>query len=124
MQRLAGIENVAIGIDAGKHGGITLESAKAEKGFNGARGAVDGLLAGAASFNNLVDESVIARIAQQLQIGHFVQLSGLRGEDATLLAAPIQQALDFRNIPFLDHRADGDAARGKSGGSELQIFQT
>ena len=107
-QRFARIENVAIRVDARKHRGKALEVAEAQKRFDGARRPVDRLDVLHAPLDDFSDQFEIARIFDQSQIGHFFVQRALRCEHKPLFACPVQNAFDLADIPFFDHRADGD----------------
>src|SRR5690242_17273850 len=73
-QGFAGVENVAIEINTGEHGGEALEIAEPQKRLDGERRSVDGLNILAAPLDNFSDQLEIAGIFDQAKIGHlFVQ---------------------------------------------------
>src|SRR5438067_1187525 len=105
------IENVPIRVDTRKHGGKALEIAETQERLDGARCSINGLNVLPAPVDNLPDQLEITRIFDQAKIGQLFVECGLRRKDETLLPGPIQNALDFGDVPFFDHRADGDRSR-------------
>src|SRR6266404_3308635 len=110
-QRLTGIKNIAVRIHPRKHRRVALEAAESKQRLNRSRRAVDRLNAPAPPFDDLIHQRLVLRILQKRQVWHFLHLRGLRRKNNSLLPAPVQQPLDFTDVPLLDHRADGDAPR-------------
>lgn len=110
-QRLAGIKDIAIGVHSRKHRREALEIAETQKRLDGARRSIDRLDILFAALDDFSHELEIARIFDQAQIGQFFLQRALRRKDEPLLAGPIQNALDFADIPLFDHGADGDGSR-------------
>ena len=108
---LAGIENVAIRVDARKHRGETLEITEAQECLDRARWAIDWLHVLPAPLDDFAHELQITRIFDQAKVGKLFLERSLRREDEALFACPVQNALDFADIPLFDYRADGDVSR-------------
>src|SRR5208337_1166761 len=77
-----------------------------------------------AALYNLFDQGLVARVLPQAKIGQLLVERGLGGEDKSLLAAKVHDALHLSDVPFFDDRADGDVRRpGEARFSQLQVFQ-
>src|SRR6266705_4636481 len=93
-ERLAGIENVAIGVDSRKHGREALEIAEAQKRLDDARRSIDGLKILFAPVHDFSHQFEVARIFDQVKIGQFFFQRALRRKYEALLAGPVQNALN------------------------------
>src|SRR5579862_5721765 len=111
LQGFAGIENISVGVDAREHSRKTFEVPKLEHRSQKLGSAIDRLLAFTTPFDNLLHQRAIPGVLLQPQVRELLVQGGLRRKHESLLTAEIENALNFLNVPFFDHGADGNVTR-------------